>query len=403
MEDHDRQVARERNNSRTTAMVSRSSTQPLKRSVLKAALWPLKTSWNIAKWLVGGGAPRLIWVVGLGATVYAAYRLPPDFLDRNWPYFGAVRRPLFWLLKGTGVQSILGALSLLVAYSFVYWFFFIRKRRFIVVAEFRVWGTLAKEFPDKGVAARLRDELQRVWHAITVGDVAEHAPLGSAATEPRLPDDGGLSLPETHVTLQYEGISLEAMNTLVRRTSGREIVITGDLMENSSGLTLSARAADLGSWDVTVGHPRSDTLPLGLQRLAIRIMTAMTNRFQPTSARTYALLQMKAREVRDYEEAFRLARLGRAVATDVETANWNLATAHHDIGVELANKKEYSDAVREFEEAIKLNPNFVEAYEYLGHAYRILGEKEKAAEAFSGAERVQNGSVTVGRPLSAPA
>lgn len=374
MEDNDHQVSPEE---RTTAVAPAGSTQTIGKRVTNIALWPLKTTRNIAKWVFGGGVPRLTLVVGLVAIIYAAYRLPADFLDRNWPYFGAMRRPLFWLLRGTGVQSILGALSLLVAYSFVYWFFFIRTRRFIVVAEFRVWGALAKEFPDKGVAALLRDQLQLVWHAITVSDVAEHAPLGSAATEPRLPDDGGLSLPETHVTLQYEGISLEAMNTLVRRTSGREIVITGDLMENSLGLTLSARAVGLGSWDVTVGKPHSDTLPLGLQRLAIRIITAMTNTFQP-SARTYALLQMKAREVQDYEEAFRLAKLGLAVATDLETANWNLATAYNDIGVELAMKAQYREAIPKFEKATELNTTFKEARENLAGAYEEIGHPEKA-------------------------
>jgi len=346
-----------------------------------------------------GSANLLLYVGLLSAIIYAGYRLPADFIDRGWSHFDVLRRSSLWFLRGTGVRSILGALTLLAVYGMVQWIR-IRRQRFIVVLEFRVWGGLKDEFPDKGVAARLRDELMRLLDALRTPELEDLAAqtgganITDAKPSPRLPDDGGLSLPETHVTLQYQGISLELMNTLVRRTSGREVVITGDLMSTSDGLMLAARASDLGPWEVMAGKPHSETLPSGLQRMAIRIMTSMTKTFQPDSARTYALLQIKAREAEDYEEAFRLAKLGRAVAIDIETANWNLATAHHDIGVELANKGQhdnakYREAIREFEEATKLEPDFVEAYDYLGQAYKILGEKDKASEAFRRAEKIR--------------
>lgn len=380
-----------------TKALDTGSTRPLWKKVVSTTLWPVKASWNLAKWFFIGGPPRFVFGVAVIVAIYASYRLPADFLDRDWPYFGAVRRPLFWLLKGTGVQSILGALSLLAGYALIYWVFSVRRHRFIVVAEFRVWGTMVSEFPNMGVAARLRDELMRLWEGIISPELAEPwtqtttadteseptRPPGVghfiALTElPRLPDDGGLSLPETHVTLQYEGISLEAMHTFVRRTSGREVVITGDLFRNSTGLVLAARAGPIGPWEVVIEEPSSDTLQLGLKRLAVRIMTSMTKTFQPNSARTFALLQMKAREVEDYDEAFRLAKLGRAVATDIDTANWNLATAYNDIGVELAVKGDIREAIPKFRKATELNKKFAEARENLAGAYEEIGDAEKA-------------------------
>ncbi|MGH9967233.1 MAG: tetratricopeptide repeat protein [Pyrinomonadaceae bacterium] len=351
--------------------------------------------------LFNSGPKRLLLYAGLlSAIIYAGYRVPSDFMDRSWPFFDVVRRSFSWLFGGAVVQSILAPLTLLVGYCAIYYTFRIRGRRFIVVSDFRVWGDLTNDFPGKGVAACLRDELMRLVGAMRSPEQAELELQADAASSaeaellPRLPEEGGLSLPETHVTLQYQGISLEVMNTFIRRTSGREIVLTGDLMATSNDLTVAARASELGPWRVVLEKPPPRTLVLGLQRLAIRIMTTMTKTYQPHSARTYALLQIKAREVQDYEEAFRLAKLGRAVATDLETANWNLATAHHDIGVELANKgkddnEKYWEAIREFEEATKLEPAFVEAYDYLGLAYKKLGEKEKAAEAFRRAEKIR--------------
>lgn len=384
MEDDDLQVAPEQS-SRPTAIVAAGPNQSLTKRDVNGVMRLVSASWRLLSWPFKGGANRIVFVVGLAAIIYAVFRLPPDFIDLQWPYLGALRRPLFWLLKGTGVQSLLGALSLLVGYGLLYWFFFIRKHRFIVVAEFRVWGNLKKEFPDKGVAARLRDELLGLWNAIISPEPEE--PQGR--TEPRIPDDGSLSLPEAHVTLQYEGISLEALNTFVRRLTGREVVITGDLVSNSTGLLLAARTADLGPWEVVVEKQIPDPLPLGLERLAIKIMTAMTKRFQPYSARTFALLQIKAREVQDYNEAFRLAKLGREVATDIDTANWNLATAHHDLGVELANSGRVLEAINDFRKATELNPEFEEAHTSLANAYELVGDKRSAQEAFQKAEQLK--------------
>lgn len=365
----------------------------------KIGRW-FRTAWNDVKSFFREVPAALVFVACLVGTSWVFYQ-PATLIDHGWSRFEVFQRSLLWFIRGTVVRSLLGGLVVLAFCSFVYWLK-VRKHRFIVVSEFRVWGSLTDDFPAPGVAARLRDELMRLLDAMRSPDQAELLSQTGAASSadaellPRLPEDEGLSLPETHVTLQYQGISLEVMGTFVRRTSGREVVITGDLMGTSSGLTLAARASDLGPWEVVVGKPPPETLPLGLQRLAIRIMTTMTKTFQPYSARTYALLQIKAREAQDYEEAFRLAKLGRAVAADVETANWNLATAHHDIGVELANDKKYWEAIKDFEEATKLNPDFLEAHEHLGHAYGIVREEQKAAEAFKRAKEIRERELPAG-------
>src|SRR5206468_2302839 len=143
-----------------------------------------------------------------------AYR-PAALIDQPWPYFQAFQRGMLWLVRGTAFRSVTGSVMLLLLYGFLYYVFRVHGRRFIVVTEFRVWGGLKKEIHGKGIAGRLQDELMYLlaeMEAPESGLPSERARAGVAQAEsqPKPPMPGALTLPETQVTLQYEGVSLEA-------------------------------------------------------------------------------------------------------------------------------------------------------------------------------------------------
>lgn len=405
------------------------------KRVRSGAVWRLETLWHAFKWFFKAGPTRLLFGVGILAAFYLAYRLPADFLDQSWPYFNVPRRLLSWILRGTAVRSILGVLSLLVLYSLIY-LFRIWKRRFIVISGFRVWGELAQKFPEKGVEARLRDELMHLWGDMRALGAKERWVKNRPGADSNGErdsfeggtvelEDGVLSLPETHVTLQYEGISLEGMNTFVRRFAGLEVVITGDLISHLSELVLVARAANYGPWEVVikkydkavfretdlkiemnvinviepehwemlVNRPDSDTLKLGLQWLAFLIMTGMANRFQPKPERAFALLQLKARKLGEYDLAIHLATLGWQAARDaernVDKAKRNLATAYNDKGSALGNKEKFIESLPSFLHALEWDPEFELAYNNLKLAAGAVEDKEIADKALEEAEEIR--------------
>jgi adenosine deaminase len=310
----------------------------------------------------------------------------PETFSRGINYLlGILRKFLSWILGGEIVRSFLGALFLVLIYAIFYLLYVIRHdRHYITIAPFRVWGGVQRSLPGEGIAARLREELTCLLNEMT-------SPL------PQQPSGGPLSLgpgvlspTETYVGLEYKGISLEALNTFLRRVSGRELVITGDLMSHSSGLLLVVRTTDNAPWETSVENSDS-ALGLALQRVAVRVLTTLTQKFQPKAADAFVLLQIKARELEEYDQAFRLAQLGMEAAPDTPTAKSNaksnLATAHNDIGIRLAEQKKYKEAVSEFETAVELNPHFEGAYKNLAQAYEEFGEHEKAAEALRKVER----------------
>ena len=55
---------------------------------------------------------------------------------------------------------------------------------------------------------------------------------------------------------------------------------------------------------------------------------------------------------------------------------------HYNQGVDFADKGKIAQAKKEFQEAIKLMPNFFEAHYNLGRTYVMEGEKEKAIQAY---------------------
>jgi adenosine deaminase CECR1 len=316
-------------------------------------------------------------------------------------------RPLknlfFWIFGSTVVQSFLGPLLLLIFYGCLYWVVLrFRGSCFVVVSDFRIWGKLGKDFPDKGVAERFKDELTQLADEMATPDTTElempvlSGPPSPVASIPPLPPPkrvhkGNLTFPGTQVTLEYKGISMEALHTFVRRLAGREFVITGDLIDDPSGPRIAARATRAGLWELLLEGRDSATLQLGLRRLALRVLTTMTNQFQRKAADILVRLQIKARELRDYEQAFYIAQLGMKDPPDPDKAKWNLAVAHADIGLKLAAAGQYDGAVEHFKAAADLYPTFVQAWDALHVMYEEIGRPQDAIKAHQMAEDIRTG------------
>jgi hypothetical protein len=358
-------------------------------------LLPFRVVWGISRWIIRGGRVRILFVLGSLLTLLLAAFLPVGLFDRSWLYFDILRRSLLWLVRSTAFRSIIAPIAILAGYGFVYWLF-VRKRLFIVVSDFRVWGKLAERFPQKGVEARLRDEIMRLWdelRAVVSGQQPEKASVfGKPAPiqpKPTLPGgvDTGISLPEAHVTLQYQGVSLEAIHTFYRRILRREIVISGDVMEHLQGLALSARTFDETPWEVSVKDSDSEALAIGLRKLALRIAISFSRRFIPDDVNTFVFLQEKARQLED-ELVVRLAQLGLDAASDEFklVANENVALAYNSRGVWLAKKRKYREAVREFQQALDLVPGSPDARKNLEWAYKELRSVKRSRRAVDSQE-----------------
>jgi tetratricopeptide (TPR) repeat protein len=71
---------------------------------------------------------------------------------------------------------------------------------------------------------------------------------------------------------------------------------------------------------------------------------------------------------------------GLAVADDL--FDTQAADAHFHEGLKLYFKQEYANAIKEFEEAVKIDPDNVKAYYFLGYSYYKLKNMPKAMETF---------------------
>ena len=78
------------------------------------------------------------------------------------------------------------------------------------------------------------------------------------------------------------------------------------------------------------------------------------------------------------------AELRKAAALDPRWADARLA-----LGDLEADRARYADAIREYQQAIRLQPDFATAHYRLGQAYRRAGDKERAREEFDAYERLR--------------
>jgi len=90
----------------------------------------------------------------------------------------------------------------------------------------------------------------------------------------------------------------------------------------------------------------------------------------------------------DFEECIRLSKLGRERVRDRHPKGLlNLARAYAHLG-------RYPESIRTLEEAIRLAPNWSEAYQNLGATYEDLGDLERAKEYYRRASEVDPGNLS---------
>lgn len=66
--------------------------------------------------------------------------------------------------------------------------------------------------------------------------------------------------------------------------------------------------------------------------------------------------------------------------------NPNYADAWNNKGVSLGKLGKYKEAIESYDMAIKIDPNFAHAWNNKGNALRVLGEQQDANRCFSNAK-----------------
>ena len=77
-----------------------------------------------------------------------------------------------------------------------------------------------------------------------------------------------------------------------------------------------------------------------------------------------------------------------AIEIAQSTTTPSTAEDFYNRGVEKGEKKDFQGAIADYNEAIRLNPNYAEAYIYRGAVYFLLGEPQKAIADFNQAIRL---------------
>jgi tetratricopeptide (TPR) repeat protein len=139
---------------------------------------------------------------------------------------------------------------------------------------------------------------------------------------------------------------------------------------------------------------------------AFRAVMNFYLRMAPDDADAYFSLAYAALLEEDYEECIRLSKQGRERVRDRSPRGLiNLARAYAHLG-------RYPESIRTLEEAIRLDPNWSEAYHCLGCAYEDQMDLERAKayyrraievdpanqSARSSLERLERGIVVIGGP-----
>ncbi|MCH7985996.1 MAG: tetratricopeptide repeat protein [Acidobacteria bacterium] len=326
------------------------------------------------------------------------------------------------------IQTILSVLFLLAIYALCYWLYLVvGQRRFISIAPFRVWGSSPPQYPGEGIAARLGDELLKLQRDmlkshheaesrgtfIPGADLVFFSPkhLKQAANFTTMRSDPssleqrtgvnfyaaplakateGASFYTTHfelpsmaqVTVEYGGFSPEVFNSFLRRLFRRQVVISGDMIPSEPGLLLVGRSSGVGPWEVHAERSDVSTLHQLLQEMAVRAVIDLHPATELAIGNALARRQMKAEAAQNLDESLRQARLATMALPKEGTSFYNL-------GVGLANKGQFDDAIVAYNKALQIKPDFPKALNNLGIALARKGQFDEAIAALNKALQIK--------------
>jgi tetratricopeptide (TPR) repeat protein len=193
----------------------------------------------------------------------------------------------------------------------------------------------------------------------------------------------------------------DALNKFIEdthtRKAGPEVALQADLpsiVVPTVGLSLETTAANIRTFFPNTGRWNiSGELTIVQKQLWLRLRMNGRDFFtSPNGAdpeRPDDLLAPAAEKVFEladpYIAAWFLRRrdpsksleLAKRIITDRPETDQNVPWGHNMIGVLLSNQNKIDEAVAEYEEAIKLNPNFANAHSNLGLALIAQNENEK--------------------------
>jgi tetratricopeptide (TPR) repeat protein len=210
------------------------------------------------------------------------------------------------------------------------------------------------------VAQRILDHL----HEISAGSKKEQSAITGSEDQSQLPD---IQLPVGG------GLDLNSLLSQVRNFLGyKDTKITGEITTDQIGdddkgtpSTYLLRLRMAGQGMIYQSTKASDQVDSLIDEAAIEIM----HRFDPINLGFYLYKK------KDYVNAFRMTET--AIANG---AKGDDGWAFNMRGMIQRDQRHYPEAVAQFREAIRREPNFVYAYNNLSQTLRLMGQLDEAAE-----------------------
>jgi hypothetical protein len=311
-------------------------------------------------------------------------------VDAEIAVWGFVRK-LSGDLWGTAImRSAVGLVALLAVYGVLYWLrLFITGSFFLEIAPFRVWRDAAPSYLGEGLAARVVDELQRLQL-----DIREHGKFrGSHESDLAFHKVSVLPPSAAQVTIEFKGISPEALNAFLRRSLGRHALITCDLLPNGSTLRLLGRSSRTGPWEVEAPNAYgTGVLCHALREFAVFAVVAVRPSSKKALANALAYKQWRAFKNHEDEEALRLARLGLVAMPDQPLQLYNCGVAYQKLG-------RLDEAIEAYNEAILRGGTTASALRNRATAYAQNGELDLAEKDFLSAQSLDPKDVRIAPAL----
>jgi eukaryotic-like serine/threonine-protein kinase len=152
------------------------------------------------------------------------------------------------------------------------------------------------------------------------------------------------------------------------RDAGADAYITGALLKiGPTQLRLDVRAQDTGTGQILFSDKLEGQDLQSIFGMVDRLTANIASSFLPAS-----------------EQPQKAPEIEQASTSNVE------AYRHYQLGIDYGRRFLTSDAVRELEEAVRLDPQFALAYMRLAEQYNLLGDLQRQAEVSAKAEQLQS-------------